>query len=194
MDALYGIHDLKFRKINENNAEQQARFPFERRLCMIDARLSPHVSKKARQLPVRQQAAALCYRFDHGRSEVLLVTTRKSGRWIFPKGWLIEGLTPSETAQQEAWEEAGIRGKCDARPMGRFQYQKRHRKDGSVLCVVDVFPLLATSFLSRFPECGQRKRKWVTPKKATQLVNSPELALLLRKLEPARHWDAFQGA
>ncbi|MES0826017.1 NUDIX hydrolase [Ruegeria sp. SCP11] len=154
---------------------------------MKDARLSPHVSPKARQLPVLQQLAALCYRFERGRPEVLLITTRKSRRWIIPKGWLIDGLTPPETALQEAWEEAGVRGKCDVQAIGRFFYQKRRRKKGPVMCAVDVFPLLATSIASRFPEYQQRQRKWITPKKAAQLVNSPELALLLQKIEPVRH-------
>ncbi|MFY2823995.1 NUDIX hydrolase [Ruegeria sp. MALMAid1280] len=154
---------------------------------MVDARLAPYVSRKTRHLPVRQQSAALCYRIAQGRPEVLLITTRKSRRWIIPKGWLIDGLSPSETACQEAWEEGGIRGRCQARALGRFHYQKQRSKKGPVLCVVDVFPLLVQSVSSRFPECRQRDRKWFSPKKAASKVNSPELSLLLRKLEPVRH-------
>ena len=154
---------------------------------MIDARLAPCVSRKTRHLPVRQQSAALCYRIEKGRPEVLLITTRKSRRWIIPKGWLIDGLTPSETACQEAWEEAGIRGLCDTQAMGRFHYQKFRPKKGPVRCAVDVFPLLVQSVSSRFPECRQRDRKWFSAKKAAQKVNSRELAILLRKLEPVRH-------
>ncbi|MCA0927712.1 NUDIX hydrolase [Ruegeria profundi] len=154
---------------------------------MIDAKLAPHVSRKARQLPVIQQSAALCYRIIHERPEVLLITTRKSRRWIIPKGWLINGLTPSETAQQEAWEEAGIRGKCDVQAVGQFLYQKRHPKKGEVMCVVDVFPLFTTSVAARFPECKQRQRKWFSPRKAALQVNSSELAGLLRGVERVHH-------
>jgi 8-oxo-dGTP pyrophosphatase MutT (NUDIX family) len=136
---------------------------------------------------VRQQSAALCYRVAQGRPEVLLITTRKSRRWIIPKGWLIDGLSPSETACQEAWEEAGIRGLCDSHAIGRFHYQKNRSKKGPVLCAVDVYPLLVQSVSSRFPECRQRNRKWFSPKKAAQMVKSRELAILLRKLEPVRH-------
>ena len=154
---------------------------------MIDAKFAPYVSRKTRHLPVLQQSAALCYRIELGRPEVLLITTRKSRRWIIPKGWLINGLSPSETACQEAWEEAGIRGLCEAQAVGRFYYQKNRNKKGPVLCAVDVFPLLVQSVASRFPECRQRDRKWFSPKKAASKVNSHELALLLRKLEPVRH-------
>lgn len=140
-----------------------------------------------RQLPVVQQSAAMCYRFTDGQPEVLLITTRKSGRWIIPKGWPIDGLTPSQTAEQEAWEEAGVRGQCQAQAMGRFLYEKHRRKKGPVLCSVDVFPLLVQSVATRYPECEQRQRRWVSPKKAAFLVNSPELAVLLRKVGSDRH-------
>ncbi|CUK05062.1 NUDIX domain protein [Ruegeria denitrificans] len=157
---------------------------------MIDARLSPHVSDNTRHLPVLQQCAALCYRVVQGQPEVLLITTRKSRRWIIPKGWLIDGLTASQAARQEAWEEAGIRGDCEPQAMGQFRYRKRHQKKGPVLCVVDVFPLLVTSVAARFPEIKQRQRKWFAPEKAAFLVNFPELALMFQKLEPIGCQDA----
>ncbi len=151
---------------------------------MIDARLSPYISEKTRHLPVLQQSAALCYRVEQGQPEVLLITTRKSRRWIIPKGWLIDGLTASQTAGQEAWEEAGIRGECDTQAMGQFCYQKRHQRKGAVLCVVDVFPLLVTSVAACFPEFKQRQRQWFVPKKAAVHVNFPELGQMFQKLEP----------
>ena len=61
------------------------------------------------QRPKRLQVAALCYRRDGDSKEVLLVTSRGTGRWILPKGWPIDGLDAGEAALQEAWEEAGVR-------------------------------------------------------------------------------------
>ncbi|MCG7518762.1 NUDIX hydrolase [Ruegeria sp. Ofav3-42] len=133
------------------------------------------------------QSAALCYRIKQGRPEVLLITTRKSHRWIIPKGWLIDGLTPSQTATQEAWEEAGVKGKCSADLLGRFTYLKNFPGKGPVLCLVDVFPLYVRSIVSDFPERDERKRKWVSPKKAASRVNFPELSRLLRELGPVLH-------
>ncbi|SLN75028.1 NUDIX hydrolase [Ruegeria meonggei] len=149
---------------------------------MFNARLSPRISRKAGQLPVLQQSAALCYRVKQGQPEVLLITTRKSGRWIIPKGWLIDGLTPSETARQEAWEEAGVLGECRQLSVGCFSYYKHRSKKGSVQCLVDVYPLFVQSTVSRFPERAQRQRKWFTPERAAGRVNSGDLALLLRKV------------
>jgi hypothetical protein len=59
--------------------------------------------------PKRLQVAALCYKQanDTDDKEILLVTSRDTGRWIIPKGWPIDGKNASEAALQEAWEEAG---------------------------------------------------------------------------------------
>ena len=60
---------------------------------------------------MRVQYGALPYRFAaDGSLEVLIVTTRRTRRWIIPKGWPIHGLTPAKSAAREAFEEAGVRG------------------------------------------------------------------------------------
>lgn len=47
------------------------------------------------QRPPRQPYAALCYRLKGktGALEVLLLTSRDTGRWVIPKGWPMEGKT-----------------------------------------------------------------------------------------------------
>ena len=70
--------------------------------------------------PTRIQFGALPYRFDrHADLEVLLITSRETGRWIIPKGGPIKGFKPGQTAALEAYEEAGVRGRVSARPLGR---------------------------------------------------------------------------
>lgn len=60
----------------------------------------------------RQQYAALCFRYaDGGTIEILLVTSRTSGRWIIPRGWPMKRKKPHQAAAIEAWEEAGVRGR-----------------------------------------------------------------------------------
>jgi hypothetical protein len=36
------------------------------------------------------------------------------------------------------------------------------------------------------PEAGARRRKWLTPKKAAQRVDEPELKQIIAKFDPAR--------
>jgi len=137
-------------------------------------------------IPVLPQAAALCYRIEKGRLRVLLITTRGAGRWIIPKGWLIDGISPAQTAAQEAWEEAGVLGQCAGR-IGQFTHIKNGADQRPAPCLVDVFPLRVQSISRHFPEKGMRRRKWFSPKKAALKVRSPELAALLRSFRPYWH-------
>ena len=45
------------------------------------------------------------------RLEIMLVSSRETGRWVLPKGWPMKGIKPHKTAAREALEEAGILGK-----------------------------------------------------------------------------------
>ncbi|MEL6564346.1 MAG: NUDIX hydrolase [Pseudomonadota bacterium] len=142
---------------------------------------------KGHKTDVRTQFAALCYRVKGDKVQVLLVTSRGTGRWILPKGWPINNKTPSESAAQEAWEEAGVIGRPDPRPLGLFSYVKTTGAEAGWPCVAMVYAVRVKSLESDFPEAGQRKRKWVSRKKAAAMVGEPELARILRDFDP-RHW------
>jgi 8-oxo-dGTP pyrophosphatase MutT (NUDIX family) len=66
------------------------------------------------------------------RTEVLLVTSRDTRRWIIPKGWPQKGKAPHRAAAREAFEEAGVVGAVGRRPVGSFAYEKRF-KNGRVV-------------------------------------------------------------
>ncbi|MCF6234381.1 MAG: NUDIX hydrolase [Rhodobacteraceae bacterium] len=137
----------------------------------------------AHKSDVRTQFAALCYRTKHGESEILLITARGSGRWIIPKGWPMDAMTPGECAGQEAWEEAGVTGKIFNRPLGLFSYQKVIGGEGLPI-VAMVYPVRVDSLAKDYPESGQRKREWFSPKKAAKQVAEPELARILKGFDP----------
>ena len=65
----------------------------------------------------------------------LLITSRRTGCWIFPKGSLMEGLAPWESAAQEAFEEAGVEGHVDPAPLGTYRTLKRGLRQTKVLDV-----------------------------------------------------------
>lgn len=133
---------------------------------------------------VRTQFAALCYRIAKGKTEVLLITSRRTGRWIVPKGWPMNGKTPAESAAQEAWEEAGVVGHPQDRCLGLFSYTKVVDANTDLPCVAMIFPLRVISMSAEFPEAGQRQLKWFSLKKAALLVGEPELARILRDFDP----------
>lgn len=133
----------------------------------------------------RTQYGALCWRMHRGKVEVLLITSRDTGRWMIPKGWPIAGLAPAETAAREAWEEAGVEGDIADDGLGVFDYDKTLGPKGSVPCSVEVFGLRVAELKGKFPEHKERRRKWFDFEKAARKVAEPELRALLLAL-PAR--------
>ncbi|PIE09888.1 MAG: NUDIX hydrolase [Rhodobacterales bacterium] len=148
------------------------------------AKQLPLTLQAARKSDVRTQFAALCYRIVNGKPQVLLITSRGSGRWIIPKGWPMDEMTPGSAAMQEAWEEAGVVGKFSERCLGLFSYSKVMDKGPNLPCVAMVYPVKVKSLASKFPEAGQRRRKWFSPKKAATKVVEPELRQILKTFDP----------
>lgn len=132
--------------------------------------------------PARVQVAALCSKGDGLEKRVLLITSRDSGRWILPKGWPIDGLDAAHAAKQEAWEEAGVKGKVSSKPIGKFSYDKQLDTGGVSRCDTSVFEVSVTELSNEFPEASERKRKWFTPKEAANMVQEPELRTILAAL------------
>ena len=135
---------------------------------------------------VRMQCAALCHRRNRGRTEVLLVTSRETGRWVLPKGWPCDGLDHSAAAAREAWEEAGVEGRIFTECTGVFTYTKVLSPGVGVPCVVSVFPLRVKRLAHKFPERKERRRKWFPLKKAAANVAEADLRLLIAGFDATR--------
>jgi len=133
---------------------------------------------------LRTQFAALCYRVKDEKLQFCLVTSRRSGRWIVPKGWPMHGETPSDAAATEAFEEAGVRGQVRERPIGVFSYYKVRSAD-ELPCLAVVYPLQVKKVLTKWPEKKERNRKWVSRKRAAAMVDDPELAAIIARFDPA---------
>jgi 8-oxo-dGTP pyrophosphatase MutT (NUDIX family) len=79
-----------------------------------------------------EQVAAVCYRVRGGAIEFLLVQTRGSGRWTFPKGSAEAGLTHAQAAAIEAFEEAGVHGRIEEASFIRYAYRRQSGTASSV--------------------------------------------------------------
>src|SRR4051794_26562546 len=128
-----------------------------------------------------KQYAALPFRRNQNRLEVLLITTRNKGRWSVPKGWPIERTTPHGTAAIEAFEEAGPLGKIAPGEGGGFKDRQSRKKQGGE-GEGRSFPLNVTNEESDWPEKGQRRRRWVSNNAAAQLVHKQGLRRAIETL------------
>ena len=140
----------------------------------------------AKKSDVRTQFAALCYRVVKDKVQVLVISSRGTGRWIVPKGWPMDGKTPAEAALQEAWEEAGVIGKVVSAPLGLYSYRKVQEHAPDFPCIAVVYAVKVKSLSKDFPEAGERRVKWVGRKKAAKLVDEPELSRILRDFDPRK--------
>jgi 8-oxo-dGTP pyrophosphatase MutT (NUDIX family) len=125
------------------------------------------------------QLGALCWRKHRGHVQVLLITSRDTGRWIIPKGWPHAEKTAAGSAAAEAWEEAGVEGVTEDAPLGLYSYDKVLRPGVVLPCIVTVFALRVARLRRRFPERRERQRKWFDAARAARKVAEPELRAML---------------
>jgi 8-oxo-dGTP pyrophosphatase MutT (NUDIX family) len=134
----------------------------------------------------RKQVGALCVRrADDGSAQVLLITSRGSGRWVIPKGWPMKRLKDHQAAAVEAEEEAGVSGKVKSKPIGKFTYPKANGRRAQSLRVA-VFLLSVRRERRRWPERDQRQRAWFPVHKAAKEVREPGLRTLIREIGQSR--------
>jgi 8-oxo-dGTP pyrophosphatase MutT (NUDIX family) len=126
--------------------------------------------------PARVQAAALPWREGRNGVEIMLVTSRGTGRWVLPKGWPEGGERLSDAAAREAAEEAGLDGEIAAEEVGRYFYGKALPSGLKRRCEVHVYPLKVAQVAKKWPEKGKRERKWVDPREAAVMVQERDLA------------------
>lgn len=132
------------------------------------------------------QVAALPFRIrpgvanSHGEAvDILLVTSRDTGRWVLPKGNVESGESGPQAARREAQEEAGVSGPVGTAPLGHYRYAKR-ADDGRVQDRdVAVYALRVREEAADWPERKQRERRWFARAEAAALVEEADLAALI---------------
>src|SRR5437868_322307 len=104
-----------------------------------------------------RQVAALPLRRVRGSLEVLLVSSRETGRWVIPKGWPSKRLSDADAAAREAKQEAGVTGKIGAVPIGSYRYRKTMGAEVRFIDVV-VYTLWVKKQRKRWREKNERTR------------------------------------
>lgn len=128
-----------------------------------------------------RQSGALPYTIIDGRVAVLLITSRRTGKWIFPKGAVEPNMTAWDSAAKEALEEAGVVGTIETEPLG--SYLAGSGSQTSMPVEIDLYPLRVTGQLDDWKEKGQRLRHWTTLREARRLLADPAMRRLAVLLE-----------
>jgi len=136
---------------------------------------------------IYNQSGVIPFRYEQNEIKILLITSRNRRRWIIPKGIVELDMSPIESAANEAYEEAGVKGKIYPKPVGKFRYQKW---GGTV--TVQVYLLEVTEILADWPESFFRERRWLNIEEAEKLIDRKALKQLIHHL-PA-HINRFNKA
>lgn len=101
-----------------------------------------------------------------------MVTSRKKGRWVLPRGKVKPGLMPAASASREAFEEAGVIGRMSIVPIG--SYMRRLPDPDHQEVMVQVFAMQVLSEVGVWPEMAARQRRWMSPQLALKLIVDEE--------------------
>jgi 8-oxo-dGTP pyrophosphatase MutT (NUDIX family) len=127
---------------------------------------APRVLQSA--LPL--QVAAICYRQRGDTIEFLLVNTNGGNKWTFPKGAPERTMSHSQAAEQEALEEAGVKGTIEPRHFHLYLYSKGvfWKPPGVREFVVKAFLMEVRE--SNFPHEADRDPTWFLPEEAKRIL------------------------
>ncbi len=117
-----------------------------------------------------KQYGAIPFVQEDGVLKVVLVTSA-SGSWIFPKGNFEEKLGKCGTAQLEAFEEAGVKGRIHAKCVYRTNIIIRSGKKVRLI----LYPLEVSKLCKKWPEVERRERRIVSLADADRLITTDGL-------------------
>lgn len=124
------------------------------------------------------QSCVVPYRVKNGEVEVLIISSSKNKHWVVPKGIHDPGLSATESAANEALEEAGVEGIVHEAVLGQYTYAK-----WDATCEVTVYPMEVTHELAVEEwEENHRLRRWVLADSAVQLMNNTDLGEIIAGL------------
>ena len=129
---------------------------------------------------VQHQAGVLAWLPDTAPVQFAIVTSRRTGRWVFPKGGIDDGMTPQEAAAQEAFEEAGLLGDVSAAPIGSYRTPKI-RPPWIWTIEVTLYGMRVDKVLDEWLEIDQRTRHFVDIAKARDLLAEPEMVTMAER-------------
>lgn len=118
------------------------------------------------------------YDDDYELIEVLVVSSQKGERMMFPKGGWELDESVEEAASRESLEEAGVLGHVQ-HGLGTWSYKSKSRE---IYHEGYMFPLLVTEQLDLWPEKNSRQRVWMTVEEAKKVCDASWMKEALDKL------------
>ncbi|ODS33944.1 MAG: putative mutator protein MutT4 [Candidatus Scalindua rubra] len=124
-------------------------------------------------------AGGIVIRRNKGTLHYLIVTAKKNPKhWVFPKGHIIVGETPEQTAKREVLEETGV----EAKILDFVNTIKFKTRDEAIMA---KFYLM--EYIAEKGDAEDREKRWCTYDEALDLLSFEETRDLLRQSQPLAH-------
>lgn len=141
------------------------------------------MSQQSESVHSHQQYGVLPWRIGRqGDLRILLITDRDRHGWGVPKGTPAEGRVPFMSAALDAYEEAGIIGDIDPRPLTDYSYLRLEDNGTQLRCNVTLFAMRVRGTLLHWREQSERERRWFAVADAADRLANVELATFVRQL------------
>ena len=124
-----------------------------------------------------REIGALPYRMRNAQLEIVLITTRRRKRWIFPKGQSEKRLTSRKVAELEAFEEAGVVGRIEKGNNREFTIRR-----GTQKVKITVFALKFDQILDQWPEANERQRVVIRCDDALKMIKGKSLRKCVKRM------------
>jgi phosphohistidine phosphatase len=124
------------------------------------------------------QSAVIPWRLTDGEPEITVILSSKKKHWVVPKGIKEPGMSPQESAAEEAREEAGVEGVVDDETLGSYVYEKW---GAAITCHVYAMEVIRELAYEEWEE-NHRQRTWVTPQQAAAQLRQPQLGPMVEAL------------
>lgn len=136
---------------------------------------------------MNHKVGAIPFDIRGDRMAILFVTSQRRGRWILPKGDLLEKESHKQCCKREAFEEAGVSGKI----LKHYPITASIGKasDSSIDRVaVTYYPLLVTDQADSWPEDNKRQRHWALLEDAELVTDRDDFRQLILQFKSIKQW------
>ncbi|CAG8446020.1 2728_t:CDS:2 [Ambispora gerdemannii] len=140
---------------------------------------------------IRQVAG--CVPVNTKKGEILLITRRKGGGWILPKGGWENDESKQEAAARETFEEAGAKGRITGL-LGVWDHHFVNESTGLPKAMFSFFEMEVDKLEEMWPEMGERDRKWFHYDEAVKMVIKPFMREVIQSCSLAPHTDRTQNS
>eukprot|EP00993_Chasmostoma_nieuportense_P005223 NODE_5853_length_602_cov_4.640000_g5688_i0.p1 GENE.NODE_5853_length_602_cov_4.640000_g5688_i0~~NODE_5853_length_602_cov_4.640000_g5688_i0.p1 ORF type:complete len:193 (-),score=63.85 NODE_5853_length_602_cov_4.640000_g5688_i0:23-559(-) len=128
----------------------------------------------------RQVAGCIPMRMHGGEIQVLMLTSRRGKKMIFPKGGWDADETVDEAAVRECWEEGGVTGVLDP----SFKFTTHFTSHNHERSHITMFLLYVDCIHAKWPE-PDRTRSWLSLTECEANCHHEWMLQLLQHLPPA---------